>query len=751
MLYTFAYLLLVAAFLCSLFLAGAILVQFAARPKILPQCGLTERGTRTGVLASPPPAVPLAFAALKNTITRSLLRLSDKYALALRWVEGVQAVVTGLMTLCCVILLFAFISYDFSVEYVASYSDRALPLFYRMTALWAGQSGSLLFWAWSVAISGSVFCLTPAYKRLHVDTRLWFWVFFFGITGFFLLLLTSWSNPFLTLPVPPPDGRGLNPLLQNPGMIFHPPLLFLGYGGFVVPGCLALSQTLTGRLHDPSGYPEQRRSEPAWGQAARPFILVAWLLLTAGIILGAWWAYMELGWGGYWAWDPVENASLIPWLVATAYLHTAVIESRRGKLRRTNVFLMGLTTISAFFATYLVRSGVVQSLHAFGDGGVGLPLLIFTLASLALAAFVALIAPRGNGKELEEPLSKEGLLIMVSWLLLALSLLILIATLWPVILNGAKSLAPYLPSFLGSRIPQNPMGLEPGFYNRACLPLFALLALLLLFCPYSKWKAGIFHPRVFFVVLGVFVALLVFLLIFSKSHFGLEGTGLLAGLRLPQILSSFAAALAVAGLCGLVTLYIINRKIFARRSALAAHGVHVGFLLIVLGVAFSGVYQETYELTLSKGQSARIGNYAVRLEEFYQNAAPIPGAAPPAFKFVEADLTVFSKDNEPIGSLMPQRRWYASHERQPHAEVSTLFSLGNEIYATLLQVDPQRRASLLIHVNPLINWLWIGGILMCLFPFLGLAAVQRQRETDQADENGAAPSDNTPAAGTASS
>ncbi len=717
--YIFAYLLLVGSFLCGLYAAGAAVVQLGAGRKKLRFSRIAADDAHVPRIRQT--AAGPALGAVKTALERNTVTYPRRLAACLPWVERGQVLITILMSLSSLALLYAFINYDFSLEYVASYSDRTLPLFYRVTAFWAGQSGSLLFWSWSVAISGLIFSRTKAYRNMGTDTKLWFWSLFLVIISFFLLLLTAWSNPFAALPMPPADGRGLNPLLQNPGMIFHPPLLFLGYGGFVVPGCLALAQTISGRL-SPSA--ARAGGEAPWSQATRPFILVAWLLLTAGIILGAWWAYMELGWGGYWAWDPVENASLIPWLVATAYLHTAVIESRRGKLRRMNVMLMALTTISAFFATYLVRSGVVESLHAFGDGGVGTPLLLFTLLSLAFGALVAGSSPADGAAPLEGPHSKEGLLVMVAWALLALSLIILIATLWPVIINAVISIAPHLPQSLAARLPDKPMGLEAAFYNRTCLPLFAMLALLLLFCPNRQWKTGFAHAGSMWAVLGIFIALAGFFAWMALGFYGVSPVEALKTFSGRQYVTIAASAFAVAGICGLFLLFIFNPNLLRVRATLAAHGVHLGFLLIVLGVAFSGPYQEDYTLVLSRGQSSQIGRYTVRLDELYSNPASAPGEKSLNYTFVEAELTVGDKNGGLVGVLAPQRRWYSNFERQSHAEVSTLFSLGNELYATLLSLDESRRATILIHVNPLVNWLWIGGILMCLFPLLGLRRVK---------------------------
>ncbi|MDR1946295.1 MAG: cytochrome c biogenesis protein CcsA [Desulfovibrio sp.] len=632
-----------------------------------------------------------------------------------------------LLTLDSLILFRAFAVQDFIVEYVAQYSDSTLPVAYRITALWAGQPGSLLFWAWAVALSGALFMRLPAYKKLGPRTQDGFCLFFSGIMAFFLLLLTEWNNPFTLLDFVPEDGRGLNPLLQNPGMVLHPPLLFLGYGGFVAPGCLALAQIFgsgeTGVSKAGNGY---------WGETARPFILVAWSLLTAGIVLGAWWAYMELGWGGYWAWDPVENASLLPWLISSAYLHTSVVGRRRGKLRRTNVFLMCLTTVSAFFATYLVRSGVVQSLHAFSDNGVGLPLLVFTAAFLYLAAAAALCTDNKDARPLEDPGSKEGLLLFVAWLLLAVSAVILTATLWPVIINALVKLSPDLPAVISAHLPQKPMGLEASFYNRACLPLLALPALLLLFCPGRKWKtrpgsSGFSRPQLFYAALAVAVALCLSL------RFAV-------GMRQPVALA--AAACSTAGIVGIV-LHVLTGPRTAFMSALAAHGTHIGLLMLTLGVAFSGPYQQKYTLELGRKETGRAGKYLVTVAELYEGESRIGADGRPGYRFVEAELLISSENGGKLGTLAPQRRLYAKFGEQSFAEAAVLFGPGDELYAVLSGIDERTlKASMVFNVNPLVNWIWFGGALMCAFPFVGLRMKRArtfpesgQRHSEDADED----------------
>lgn len=595
----------------------------------------------------------------------------------LPWVERAHAGVTLSLLAASGFLLHALATCNFSVRYAASYTDRALPLFYRITAFWAGQAGSLLFWALMVSVCGSLFAFSRAYRALSAETRLWFQTLFLTIMAFFALMLTTWNNPFQLLSPAPADGNGLNPLLRNPGMIIHPPLLFLGYGGFVVPGCLALAQALSGRL---SSRPED---EPSWLDAARPFTMTAWLFLTAGIVIGGWWAYGELGWGGYWAWDPVENASLLPWLAATAALHTGLIQSRRGKLLRVNVFLMALTTVSAFFATYLVRGNVVDSVHSFGGGGVGPVLLIFVLAFLVLSLYAACRADNHDAPSLEGLETREGFLVMTAWALLAVAVIILAATLWPVL------------SALWS---DSAMGLEATFYNRTCLPLFTVVIALLAVCPWLGWRGGIRDGRRLAAVLAVFVLAL---------------TGFWkAGVRQP--LPLMAASLGSAALIS-VALALARRSPWRSGPTLAAGLVHLGLVLTALGIAFSGPYKTEVQTQIARGESVKVGPYTARLRELYEGRD-----AAGSYTFLEAELELTDDDGSPLGSVAPQRRIYAKFDQMAFSEAATRPSLGREFYATLLGVDGEQRAVLRLSSTPLVSWLWIGGAFMTLAPLLGL-------------------------------
>lgn len=603
----------------------------------------------------------------------------------LRWLEYAQGAGSLCMLAASGILMHALVVSDFSVDYVANYTDRALSLFYRCTAFWGGHEGSMLFWALMVSVCGTAFLFTRTYRNLSAETRSWFLVFFLAIMAFFGLLLSTWSNPFLrTLPAPA-DGYGLNPLLQNPGMIFHPPLLFLGYGGFVIPGCLALAQAMS-----------SQKDPMHWLDVARPFTLTGWLFLTAGIVLGGWWAYMELGWGGYWAWDPVENASLIPWLIGTAALHTAIVETRRGKLHRVNIFLMSLTTVSAFFATYLVRGDVVNSVHAFGGNGTGPYLLFFVLAFLAVITFISLFAKNPDARELGGLETREGFVVMTVWLLMALCLVILLATLWPVI------------SKLWT---DRPVGLDQHFYNRVCLPLFTVMLALLLACPWIKWQGGLKNWRKLLISGAAFCGALI---VFWRT--GVQQA-------LPLMSASLSAALLVS-----MVMILAEKSTRTWMPSLMACLVHISVALVALGISFSGPYKQEVEVELARGGVVQVGPYSVTLSNLYEGRDR-------TFEFIEAELQL-SKDGNTVGTVSPQRRLYDKFQRSAFSEPTTYPSLGSEFYATLLGVNGGK-AVLRMSANPLVNWLWIGGALMSLAPILGLR--RRQRRENSSSPHGEDP------------
>lgn len=599
--------------------------------------------------------------------------LKDDFS-TVKALEKGQIGMTVIVLAVSAVLLHALVIRDFSYVYVRDYTDTFLPLFYAATAFWAGQNGSFLFWYLCVAVMGVCMIYTPGYSRIDSRTKVFFWLFFFMVELFFLFALTGPSNPFMKLDPVPADGRGMNPLLQNPGMVFHPPLLFLGYAGYTIPCCLALASRVSGNGRE-------------WLELSRNWNIISWIFLAAGIILGGWWAYMELGWGGYWAWDPVENSSLIPWLVGTAFIHTAIVGRTRKTLLRTNVFLITLTLLLCFFATFVVRSGIIDSVHAFGGSRMGVPLLVFMAAGLFLILYICLVGRKDDTTEIDDFVSRPGMLFLSSWLFLCIGGIVFLGVLWPVI-SGLWS--------------ANPVGLDAGFYNRVCLPLFAVMAVIMAFCPWFSQKSGLSDKSAAAVVagLGVGSAVVIYAL----------------GYRQPLALLASAAGIMIVASIVLVFVRTAGLRLF--RPAWGAYGVHLGVALMVIGVAFSGPYQLEEDAVLQQGETMAIGDYVLTYEGLRHDHNP-------AMNVHEARLTV-TRDGALVGVLTPQKRLYRNFEQSTFAEVSVIPSFGEEVYATLLGFNEEGVASVRVNINPLVNWIWIGGTLSCLIAFFCWRRIERK-------------------------
>ncbi len=609
------------------------------------------------------------FAALGLATTGAIQMLRGR-ARGLNWLEFGHLGITIGLGAAMGSLLLSLLTGDFSVAYVAAHTDLSLSVFYRVTALWAGQEGSLLLWAFSAAVICLIFQVSRVYSRLGETTRFLFWVFHFLIMALFLLLLVTWNNPFAGLLLPPSDGQGLNPVLRHPGMLFHPPLLLLGYAGFIMPACLAAAQAFTGR----------KGAEYPWIMLIRPYTLIAWVFLTGGIILGAWWAYMELGWGGYWAWDPVENASLLPWLTATAFLHTALVERRQQRMARANVFLVTLTFSATLFATWLTRSGAVPSIHAFSASSVGLPLSIAVSISLAVSLAAAAAAKPASDRSLPDILSRNGLMLLGMFLLLGLGVIIAIAALWP-LLSGLWQ--------------DSPTMLTPAFYNHVCLPLFIAVTGLI-FTAFLRGAHGPFPWKSF----------LAWLLILGAPLSILLGSGY------PLSTAAIILALGVACLAFRCLPRLWSPKAPCDIS-MTAYGVHLGFALIVLGIAVSAPYKMESRVSLAVGEKAALGPYVFTLEntEFAVNPEGNRSA-------LTAHIRIRAEEDGHIGTLSPTRSYYAKYD-QTVSEAATLSSLQQDIHITLLGSE-NNQFTLLLSIHPLVNFIWLGGLLLCLFAAIRL-------------------------------
>lgn len=609
---------------------------------------------------------------------------------ALRVAQRLMAGFTLLITLCCAVLLLALLRSDFRLAYVVSYTERALPWGYKLAALWAGQEGSLLLWAWLLALLSLIAIVQR--RREHGAESAAVIATLALACGFFAALMLFAADPFRQLAEPAADGHGLNPLLQDPAMIAHPPLLFVGYAGFTIPFALVAGALAAGRRDD------------RWTAAMRPWLLVSWLFLGAGIVLGAQWAYIELGWGGYWAWDPVENASLLPWLTATALLHSIMAQQQRGMFRFWNVSLTAATFLLCIFGTYLTRSGVVQSVHAFAPSLVGTFFLAFLL--ICLAGVVALLIWRrrllADDERLAHLVSKEGALLATNVLLVLMTLVTVVGTVFPV-----------LSKWVGAE----PISVGPTFYNHVVVPLaLALLALMTLGPLLAYGPDGAQRLRRGLIIPGVAAALVaaaLYLLGFV-SPWALA-CGAIAALGLCTIAADVVAALSRRRRqTGEPVLVALLRLLDADHRRYGGRLAHVGVLMLMAGVAGSSLYGVDEKLQLTSGQHVEVAGHHVHYTGLRQ-------VRDVNFTAYEASVTVADPGGR-SRTLRPQKRFYDKDKSgQPNSEVALTWSLIRDVYVTLAGwEDGGERVAIQVLINPLVAWIWIGGTVITLAGLLSV-------------------------------
>jgi len=595
----------------------------------------------------------------------------------------------------------AFAYNDFSVQYVAAHSNTALPLAYRIAAVWGGHEGSMLLWVlmlsgWGLALSVHGGRLGIAFQARVLAVMGWIGS---GFLGF--LLFTS--NPFERLLPAAADGADLNPLLQDPALVFHPPMLYMGYVGFSVAFCFAMAALIEGRV------------DAAWARWARPWTLAAWTALTLGIGLGSWWAYYELGWGGWWFWDPVENASFMPWLAGTALLHTLAVTDKRGGFRHWTVLLAILAFALSLLGTFLVRSGVLNSVHAFAtDPARGL----FVLALLGAVIGISLLlyawrAPRlsynaGGGATAFAALSRETLLLANNVLLLAALGTVMLGTLYPLALDA----------FGFGKI-----SVGPPYFNAVFVPLMAPLVFLMAVGPLCRWRRTELPAvtrRLRWALGSAFaLALIVPLLTGHGSAWialGLFLSGWLAAAVLGDLLArSNPPAGAPAG----------SRVLRIVRLPRAFHGMtlaHLGIALFILGATLSGGYGSETELRMAPGERVELGGYGFT----FQGVAPATG---PNFSAQQGVVEV-DRDGVPVAELHPQKRRYVAQGRvMTEAAIDAGFL--RHLYVALGDRAGDGGAwSLRLYHKPFVQWIWMG--VLCMAGGGVLAATDRRYRLQRA-------------------
>ena len=602
----------------------------------------------------------------------------------LRFVASARRGIYAVFFLSCIsvaVLVNAFLTDNFQVEYVSHYSEISLPTHFKITGLWAGQEGSLLFWVWGLAIAMAMVAFQNRKERDHRFLP-YAYAILMVIYAFFAILASFVTNPFDLFPANqiPPDGNGLNPMLQTYGMIFHPPALLWGYVGFSIPFAFAMAALITKEL------------DPLWIKKTRRWTIFSWTLLGLGNILGSEWAYAELGWGGYWAWDPVENASFIPWLTASAYLHSVMIQERRGMLKVWNMFLIVATFALTIFGTFLVRSGVLQSVHDFGVSEMGPYFLTFMFVIIAASFY--LIYYRWNDlksdNQLESFLSRESTFLLNNVILLALAFATLWGTMFPLISEMVT----------GEKIT-----VGPPFFNQVNTPLFLVLLVILGICPLIGWrKATAENLRKNFILPGVLtIAAAVALIAYGMSHIYAILFFIFSVFVTVTIYMEFHRGVrARKKLAGEGVLKALGSLLWKSKRRYGGYLIHAGIVMVFVGITGSSAFNVEETQTLGVGEGMKIRDYTLRYEKIYFHRESNYDAA-------TAVLTVL-KDGKEQGIIQPEKRRYDKYAEEPTSEVALDRSLKEDLFVILASIHEGDRVTIRAIINPLINWYWIGGI-----------------------------------------
>ncbi len=617
-----------------------------------------------------------AVAASVAGARRRSLRLVKSGVGALYLTAALLAVASG-------IIVHAFVTGDYTIKYVQRYSDLAMPLFYKITAYWGGLDGSILFWVFLLSVFGSLAVFVN--RERHRELVPYVVATIAAVQMFFILLMVVHNNPFETyLTGAPADGRGLNPLLQNFYMVVHPPSLYVGFVAMTIPYAFGIAALVTGYLDD------------AWLRAVRRWTMVGWLFLSLGLVLGMLWAYEELGWGGYWGWDPVENAGLLPWFTATAFLHSVMVQERRGMLKVWNVTLVIVTFFLTIFGTFMTRSGVVQSVHAFGEDRELAWMFTLFMAGILTFSFGLVIwrLPLLQARhELDSWVSREAAFLANNWILLFAAFFVLFATMFPTLAEA----------LVGERLT-----VGPPFFNKWMLPVGLAILALTGVGPLLAWrKSTLSNLRYQFlwpVATGLATGVAVYALGFRVWSSGLCFA--LCAFVAATIVQEFARGARVRRRSTGTDLLTALIGLVARsRRRYGGYIVHLGIVLMFLGFAGEG-YKLDEQVLLKPGQQAEVGRFTVRYD-----ALEVTDDGQK--QMVTGRVTAF-KDGEPIGVMRPAKWFFRKHEDQPTTEVAINRSLSEDLYLVLAGYELQTQsATFQVVVNPLVNWIWFGfGVLV---------------------------------------
>ncbi|WP_043934049.1 heme lyase CcmF/NrfE family subunit [Bacillus sp. EB01] len=612
-----------------------------------------------------------------------------------QWLDSAKGGVLGILVsalAASAFLIYFLATGHYEFTYVASYTNDSLPLIYKMTAFWAGNAGSLLLWTALLAIYTAVVALSTGRNNPYKPYALA--VLAMNLLFFFIVMLVL-ANPFEMSVTVPEDGNGLNPMLQNPGMVLHPVTLYLGYVGLAVPFAYAMASLML------------KNMDSSWLRLTRRWTLTAWLFLTAGNLIGAWWAYVELGWGGYWAWDPVENASFMPWLTVSALLHSVMIQERKNMLRKWNLILVILSYGLTLFGTFLVRSGILTSVHAFADSVLGTYFFIF-LAFMVLFAAYLVVSRYGliNAKSVPVTsiFSKESSFLLNNYILLAAAFAVFWGTVFPLLSE----------TFIGTKI-----NTGAPYFNKVMAPILLGLILLMAACPVIPWQKA--SPARFLrQIRWPLAAATVFAVLLIIN--GVEGAFAIIGISACMFMLSTHVAEIANGIKARRKAtsenYILAAlKLFKKNSRrYGGYIVHIGIGVLAVGVISSQAYPLEVIKTVNRGESIEIGGYELtfkRFQEIEKSDRDI----------LYAEMAVI-RDGKELDSVYPEKIYY-DNWAEPSTEVAVQSHWNEDLYVVLSSWETKNKITILARVNPFISWIWAGGYIMLVGILIALFGGRR--------------------------
>ena len=615
---------------------------------------------------------------------------SARYAIAGQFV---------LVTTAAGALIYALVATDFSIRYVAFNTTLKTPVYYRVTGLWGALEGSLLLWEWILIIFSAL--VAWRYRKRMQEFMPWVLMVFAIVSAFFLAVIAFASNPFETLFPVPVDGRGLNPLLEDANMLSHPPLLYTGFVGLTVPFAFAMAALIRGKL------------DQSWIVATRHWTITAWFFLTLGNLVGAWWSYHVLGWGGYWAWDPVENAAFMPWLPATAFLHSVQVQERRGMLKTWNLLLIIIAFSLTLFGTFLTRSGVLSSIHAFSSGPVGAYFLGFL--AFVLVSSLGLLAWRSDQlrgqPELDSVVSRESAFVLNNVVFISALFTIFLGTVFPLLSQAVAGVQ---------------VSVGAPYFNAVTAPLFLLLVFLMGVGPLIAWrraswdnlKRNFTWPTVasLAIAVGLFAGGI-------RSFFSLLGFTLCAFAVWTMVFDTLLSLRARRRQAGEGPLRGLGTLIQRNQRRYGGFVVHLGVVLIVLGIAGSMAYSIEREVTLNVGETLTAGSYRVAFEG-------LRGSQQPTHYRVEGSFQV-SENGHRLGRLSPALKFFPAQD-SPIGRAVFRSTLKEDLYLILSGFSDvgQNQATLKVLIRPLVLWIWLGGVVITLGTLMTILPLGRAARTE---------------------